>query len=255
MLGKLLSAKAAAVAATMAVGGGVAAAATGSFPSPVQSAISSAASHVGIPIPDPDASSATSTTEASTSTTTSISLPAGFASGKNLFGLCTAYLDPNRNASSSGAATGTTGDARTTTTLAATTTTSTLPGSGGATTTAASGGSGPGNATAFQELAAEARAKGESVTQYCTDVEHPGYGDSNRGSGHVPSNDGSPTDSEGGPPSSLPNDRSSDFGSSSDSHGEHTPSTTYEPAFNHPGGGMPSHAGSPNDARGGEHSH
>jgi hypothetical protein len=54
MLTKLLSAKVAAIAATMVIGATAAAAATNSLPDPAQSAVSNAASHVGLSVPSPD---------------------------------------------------------------------------------------------------------------------------------------------------------------------------------------------------------
>ena len=55
VMAKVLSAKAAVVATTLLLGAGVAAAATGSLPRPLQSTVASVASHIGISLPNPDA--------------------------------------------------------------------------------------------------------------------------------------------------------------------------------------------------------
>ena len=52
MIGKLITAKAFAIAGAFVLTGGVAAAATGTLPDPVQSPVSHAAEHVGVHIPD-----------------------------------------------------------------------------------------------------------------------------------------------------------------------------------------------------------
>jgi hypothetical protein len=54
MLGKVLTAKAAALAGVLVLTGGVASAATGTLPDPAQNAASSAAEHVGLHIPKSD---------------------------------------------------------------------------------------------------------------------------------------------------------------------------------------------------------
>jgi len=93
MITKLLSAKAAAVAAAVVLSGGVAAAATGSLPAPVQSALSQGLSHVGISLPDPSAHGHGR----------GPSLP-----GPEAYGLCTAYFaSTHRSATASAVATGT----------------------------------------------------------------------------------------------------------------------------------------------------
>ena len=94
LLGKVLSAKVIGATAAVLLSGGVAAAATGALPTPVQEAVAHGLAHVGISIPDPATPHApgqhtsghpTSTTTASAngitpSTTTT-----------NRYGLCTAY--------------------------------------------------------------------------------------------------------------------------------------------------------------------
>jgi hypothetical protein len=82
-----IPARVAAVAAAMLVGGATAAAATGSLPGPVQTAIARAVSHVGISIPGaPSAGSGhVHSPNVSGAPTTSTTVPA------NTFGLCTAY--------------------------------------------------------------------------------------------------------------------------------------------------------------------
>jgi hypothetical protein len=54
MLGKVLTAKAAAIAGVLVLSGGVAAAATGTLPGPVQNTASHAAEHVGVHLPNSD---------------------------------------------------------------------------------------------------------------------------------------------------------------------------------------------------------
>jgi hypothetical protein len=60
MIGKVLTAKAAAIAGVLVLSGGVAAAATGTLPDPVQNTASDAAEHVGIHLPQGDHGAAVS---------------------------------------------------------------------------------------------------------------------------------------------------------------------------------------------------
>jgi len=206
MIGKLLSAKVIAAAATVAVGGVAAAAATGSLPAPIQAAVSSGLSNIGVSVPNPN------------STTTTVAgsggqgkLPAGFASGANLFGQCTAYEASQRlggtgattTTSPSGGAGGSSAGANTSPMVAGTSTSTTSAGTGGTTSTV-----GASQGPSFQYLSAEAQAKGESVAQLCASATKPGKGSSQSG-GHRPSNGGPPSSlpgqgNAGGPPSSLP---------------------------------------------------
>ena len=110
MLAKLLSAKVAAIAAlTLAGATTAAAAAMGSLPAPAQTAVSNAASHVGISVPEPDdQKDTTSTTVAKTDSTdssTSTNNPSGNTDqGANdthaNFGQCTAFLAGHDTSSS-----------------------------------------------------------------------------------------------------------------------------------------------------------
>jgi hypothetical protein len=76
VLAKILSAKAA-VIATIVLGGGVAAAATGALPASIQSAVAGAASHIGVSLPRPGATAGGSGSQGGL--------------GANTFGLCNAY--------------------------------------------------------------------------------------------------------------------------------------------------------------------
>ena len=133
MLGKLLSMKMAAAAATVALGGTAAAAATGSLPGPAQSAVSGALSHVGISVPSPNGhASPHASAGAANAAGHGRSAP---ASGADAYGLCTAWA-----AASAGTATN-------------------------ANATRAQ--------DTFSQLTAAAAAKGESVQQFCASVTPP----------------------------------------------------------------------------------
>jgi hypothetical protein len=100
MLGKVLSAKVAAIAATAFLGAGTAAAATGNLPDPAQSAVSKALSHVNVSVPGPndhanqhakDKAKEHAEDEAGTEN----------ENRNREFGLCTAFLaGPNSHANS-----------------------------------------------------------------------------------------------------------------------------------------------------------
>ncbi len=133
LLAKALTAKAAAVVATFALGGAAAAAATGSLPAPVQSALSKGLAHVGIALPKPATQIATGSIgsgEAPVRPTTTTTIPPGAA-----YGLCTAYE----------AATPHTG----------------------------TGTSAPAAKNTYPGLTATAKAAGETVQQYCASIPPP----------------------------------------------------------------------------------
>ncbi len=133
LLAKALTAKVAAVVATFALGGAAAAAATGSLPAPVQSALSKGLAHVGIALPKPTTQIATGSIgsgEALIRPTTTTTIPPGAA-----YGLCTAY----------GAATPHTG----------------------------TGTSAPAAKNTYPGLTAAAKAAGETVQQYCASIPPP----------------------------------------------------------------------------------
>ncbi len=201
MLGKLLTLKGLAVALpAMALTAGTAAAATGSLPSSAQSAVSGALSNVGISVPNPDASQpdkATSTTSSTTSTDHGSAVGPS-ASGNAKYGLCTAYF------ASSGAGTSSSTGTSTSST-------------------------GTGGSVAFSNLAAAAKADGETITEFCQGVKPSGdshsAGHSSTGSSesrsHEPSSIPSGTDhgnapsgtgssSGTGEPSSIPSGTGSD---------------------------------------------
>jgi hypothetical protein len=97
MLARMLSAKVAAVAAVGVLGATAAAAATNTLPDRAQSAISRAASHVGLSIPHPHghAYGLTKTHPANPATTGNSGAVGPDASGPAQFGLCTAYASGN----------------------------------------------------------------------------------------------------------------------------------------------------------------
>lgn len=138
VISRSFSAKVAGVAAALALGGATAAAATGSLPGSVQSAVSRNLSHLGISVPNP-ASTAhghdSAGSNAAHGNTTGRAEPTTTA---NEFGLCTAYLAPDSKASS----TTTRGRAL--------------------------------SSTAFSRLSADAQANGESVQAFCATVTKPG---------------------------------------------------------------------------------
>ncbi|MHB1987897.1 MAG: hypothetical protein ACYCSF_07915 [Acidimicrobiales bacterium] len=81
---RLVSAKAIAVSAALLIGGGVAAAATGSLPAPVQRAVADGLRHIGVSLPEPS-------TETTSHVHQSTAVPHGQTSLAK-FGLCVAYL-------------------------------------------------------------------------------------------------------------------------------------------------------------------
>ena len=99
MLGKVLSAKVIGATAAVLLSGGVAAAATGVLPTPVQEAVSHGLRHIGISVPDPAVhpappqhSSAPHSPDHATSTTTAGARGIKHSSTTaNRDGLCTAY--------------------------------------------------------------------------------------------------------------------------------------------------------------------
>ncbi|MDA8072432.1 MAG: hypothetical protein M0Z82_12755 [Actinomycetota bacterium] len=153
MIAKLMSAKVAAVATGFVlVGGGVAAAATGSLPSGVQHSVADAAAHVGVSIPGKGSGAhqaTTSGTTGSTNATTGSANAVGPKSGgPETYGLCTAYAASHRSSTSTS---GSTAASQTTTTSGSTNT-----------------------SVAFANLLQAANAKGESVSAYCKSFVRPG---------------------------------------------------------------------------------
>ena len=140
MFGQLVSAKVIAAAA-VALAGSAAAAAAGSLPSPVQSAVSTGLSHVGISVPNPDShpgtgdSTAPGTTGSSGTTTGPSGTPGPAITTANEYGLCTAYAASQAGTSTNSHSVGATDGSR-----------------------------------AFAALRAAATAKGETVSQFCTGV-------------------------------------------------------------------------------------
>ena len=143
VLGKVLTAKAAVALAVVAFGGVAAAAATGSLPSPVQSAAASGLAHVGISIPHPNSHASANALLGAANSKAGNSKAGNSKSGTghgalptaSLYGQCTAY-------SASAQATST----------------------------------GRGTSSAhnhFQLLLAAASAKGETVSQLCAGVKPP----------------------------------------------------------------------------------
>jgi hypothetical protein len=97
MFARMLSAKVAAIAAVGLLGATAAAAATNTLPDPAQSAISGAASHVGLSIPKPHghAYGLTKSHGADAATPANGGAVGPDASGSAKFGLCTAYASGN----------------------------------------------------------------------------------------------------------------------------------------------------------------
>jgi len=166
MLGTLISTKVLAGVAAIVLGGGVAAAATGALPAPVQTPLSHGLSDVGISIPHPNAPASDA---AGGSTTPTTSSPGPAITAANAFGLCTAYA-----ASKSG--TDTTGNAP------------------GATS----------NSRAFMQLAAAAQAKGDTVTQFCADATPPSTSPTGGAGSDGPPASTPAGNTPGSPPSSTP---------------------------------------------------
>jgi len=190
MLTNWLSVKTAAIAAVGAAvvfGGGAVAAATGSLPGPVQSAVSGALSHVGISVPNPDSHHAPQAS-GDAGTTNSHGSPAagggagtansqaggqnGSGSGQNAtaFGQCTAWAAATKGTNSAS-----------------------------------------GNAQdKFPQLTADAKAQGETVAQFCANVSPPpatttpSSSDGSSGTGAPSTPNGQPSSTPGGPPLSTP---------------------------------------------------
>jgi len=152
-VGPMFSAKVAGVAFALALAGTTAAAATGTLPASIQSAVSRGLSHVGISVPDPGSGAShahgpdghggpigtvTTTTGRGGSTSAAAAATAAATAAANVYGLCTAYL-----ASDSGAS-GTTTHGKAL------------------------------SSTAFARLNADAQAKGETVQAFCASVPTPG---------------------------------------------------------------------------------
>jgi hypothetical protein len=98
MLGRVLSAKVAAIAAAMVFGATAAAAATNTLPEPAQTAISDAGSHVGLSIPKPNShANAHATAKSGKPEDAGKAGNTGQATGPDVtgsakYGLCTAYF-------------------------------------------------------------------------------------------------------------------------------------------------------------------
>ena len=135
MLGTLISTKVLAGVAAIVLGGGVAAAATGSLPAPVQTPLSHGLSDVGISVPHPNTPGSDGAGGVTTSTTSS---PGPAITAANTFGLCTAYAASRSGTDTTGSAAGATSNSR-----------------------------------AFMQLAAAAQAKGDTVAQFCADATPP----------------------------------------------------------------------------------
>ncbi len=172
VLTKLLTAKMATAVAVTILGGGAAAAATGSLPTSLQSTVSHGLSSVGISVPNPSAHAAgpagvaspgtttvqgtvSITTKPTTKPTTPPTIPptqaiGPSATGPALYGLCTAYA-------------------------------------------ASSGSHASSHSVAFRNLSAASTAKGESVAQYCTGVTPSAPAPSTTGASHVPATVGPPS--------------------------------------------------------------
>jgi hypothetical protein len=171
MLTKLLSAKAAAIAGIAAVavlGGGAAAAAAGSLPAPVQSAVSSGLTHVGISVPHPNRHASPHAGLGAGNAKGQGSAPgnSGPASTADAYGQCTAWAAATKDTGSSGASS----NAQDT----------------------------------FPKLTADAAAKGETIAQFCATVSRPSKVPATSGSSDSSSGTGPPSSVRVGPPSSVP---------------------------------------------------
>jgi hypothetical protein len=100
VLGKVLSAKVIGASAAVLLSGGVAAAATGALPTPVQEAVSHGLRHIGVSVPNPAAhpppathseTRASGVTTTNTSTRSSTSSTTHPSNSANRYGLCNAY--------------------------------------------------------------------------------------------------------------------------------------------------------------------
>jgi hypothetical protein len=204
MLARVLTLKAVGITIpALALSAGMAAAATGSLPNPAQSAVSGALSHVGISVPKPaDTSGPVTSNSTGGAGASSESIPASggspskstpvgpSASGPDLYGLCTAYSAQNAQG------------------------------------TATSGSS---TSVAFSNLAAAAKAKGETITAYCEGVVPSGgavtpngstsgssmSGTAGTGHGNAPSNPGPPSSTPASGQANVPTNTGSDSTSGS----------------------------------------
>ncbi len=224
MLTKFMTAKAAGlVAGLVLVGGGAAAAATGSLPTSVQSGLSGGLSHVGISIPNPHASKQGKANASAPGSAAAANSQAGTA---DLYGQCTAWTAVTKAMASNA--------------------------------TAASH-----SRADFPKLAAAAKAGNESIAQLCATVSRPGDSSTTtttsttETTGTEPSHPkgppsslpaGAPSSVPAGPPSSLPGSASSHVPESagSGSSGDHGSPTTTQAASGSQGDGSTS----PNTAGG-----
>ena len=191
MIVKLLSVKVAVVAATLAFGATAAAAATGSLPSPIQSAVSGGLSDISISVPNPNSHASSHATLAGGNANSHASPHAKLGAGNakdhpsSHAGLGAGNANGQGNSGSSATA-----DAygQCTAWAAATLHTSV---------------SGIQAQDTFPKLRALAQAQGETIAQYCATVTRPSPPPSTLGSTHVP------TSTPAGPPTSIPAGRPS----------------------------------------------
>jgi len=209
MIVKLLSVKVAVVAATLAFGATAAAAATGSLPSPIQSAVSGGLSDISISVPNPNSHASSHATLAGGNANSHASPHAKLGAGNAKdhpsshagLGAGNAKDHPSSHAGlGAGNANGqgnsgssATADAygQCTAWAAATLHTSV---------------SGIQAQDTFPKLRALAQAQGETIAQYCATVTRPSPPPSTLGSTHVPTSTpaGPPTSIPAGPPTSVP---------------------------------------------------
>jgi len=199
MFERMLTLKVAAVTVpALALSAGVAAAATGSLPTPAQSAVAGALAHVGIPLPKGAGSKSANGLDRAATASRSTSGGLGpvaaavgpSASGAATYGLCTAYAALQGSASA-----------------AATT-----------------------HAVAFSNLAGAAKAKRESITTYCAGIVPSGTtGRSAAGTSHG----NAPTDP--GPPSSVPASGQANAPSTAGAAGDGAAGTSHGNAPTDPG--------------------
>jgi hypothetical protein len=174
MLSKFTPAKVLGLAAALAVGGATAAAATGSLPGAVQSALSRNLSHLGLTVPNPGGQQSPQSPDVSNAGhghSTNANAPTTTA---NQYGLCTAYAAVQSSPDSSAAL----------------------------------------NSAAFMRLAAEAQAKGDTVQEFCATVTKPGRpssAGSDQGTSTSTNQGGQPSttpagNTPGSPPATTPSD-------------------------------------------------
>ncbi|MCL4313663.1 MAG: hypothetical protein M1131_05960 [Actinobacteria bacterium] len=193
MISKLLTTKViAATAAALVISGTSAAAATGSFPSTIQTTLSDAASHVGISLPNPNIQS--------TSMVTTTGSTSSGSSGSTTTGSSTTSTSSS-SGSSTTSSTGSSGSTSSTSSANSSSSTSSSQAKGpdlsgpakyglctayfaqsqqGA--TASGNNDGRDNSVAFQQLSAAAKASGESVSKFCASVTPGKKGRSNEAS-------------------------------------------------------------------------